>query len=400
MLYPPGYSKRAPQTDEDPDLRELAQARVDARATGQPPRPPHISPAAAAFSNSVRPARRPPSMNFDRHDSALDQLSQSAPPAQAQGSNPRTSSPFGAASTRAQGNAFANVDRSGQQNLTGGGDFANRPRDPRQPRPTLGAGPRPPSTPRPGQIATNNLGLPSTPTTAAVDASGIRDVVADPSKAPGANDDLHGLASQQITDKEYYDSREADLKASKAQALQQAEARAGLGGMGLSGGTAALVGDVSRVQDRGINQDLYELAQAQQEARFKQQQQDAAIDEYEVTDDLDRNDDGMIAGHKIGEDGWGDGNPDNNKYPGDEKPKPTSPRYDDEVNFAGDRPNRHGLDEWAAYTDDFEETSDHGHNPLDEYVGSDEQFDYYIGRVDHKKWRVPRAKKGSPGIRA
>lgn len=114
--------------------------------------------------------------------------------------------------------------------------------------------------------------------------------------------------------------REAERKAAadelargKANALQAADARAGLGGFGLSGGTAALQGDIGRTQDRSATLAMAEFDRRQRDDDFTSVQRQAALDDLESASDTDYDGDGMIGGRKVGADGVGDGIPDNDE---------------------------------------------------------------------------------------
>lgn len=250
MLYPPGSRRQPPPPppeEDDPDLRALAEDRVNAKR--------------AAAGGAPSPARN--------------------------------TSPF------------ANVTAQ-RQNFGGGGGAPNQPRDPRPPTPTLGQGPQAPTLAPPAPLAPPpekdpGMGIPGYGGTDSIGTN------------PPKEDDLSELARMQLEQQKEYSAREADLKASKARAMQQAEARAGLGGLGLSGGTAALVGDVSRVQDRGVTEDLMDLARSQRGEQFDFIKRQEALDDLEASEDRDVDGDGKVGGFKVGEAGRGDGDPDNNE---------------------------------------------------------------------------------------
>lgn len=88
----------------------------------------------------------------------------------------------------------------------------------------------------------------------------------DENKPTGGDDaeDLEAIARAR-EDKAERDAAAAEMKAGKAKALMMANARAQLAGMGLSGATAALEGDISRTQDRSAVLADAELARNQRD---------------------------------------------------------------------------------------------------------------------------------------
>lgn len=126
--------------------------------------------------------------------------------------------------------------------------------------------------------------------------------------APNADlDELALLRQQQAAD--------------KAKLQEQAAARAGFSGGGLSGSTSAMMGDLSRTTDRTNNQAIIDTEKAQADRKFKDVQRNAVLDSMELADDHDYNKDGTIAGQKIGG-VIGNDNPDDN--PGAQPAAPTN----------------------------------------------------------------------------
>lgn len=113
--------------------------------------------------------------------------------------------------------------------------------------------------------------------------------------APRADtgDDLDSLAEQRA-------AAAAELDAGKAKALQDASARAGAGGFGLSGATAALSSDIGKVQDRNKVLTMAEFDKQAADQQFTDIQRRAALDDLESAADIDYNDDGFIMGQKVG----------------------------------------------------------------------------------------------------
>lgn len=84
------------------------------------------------------------------------------------------------------------------------------------------------------------------------------------------------------------------LEANRAQAMQQAEARAGLAGMGLSGATGQLVSDVGRQQQREGQLAMGQFERQQAAAQFQDMQRKAGIWTFEEEFGVDADDDGII----------------------------------------------------------------------------------------------------------
>lgn len=112
--------------------------------------------------------------------------------------------------------------------------------------------------------------------------------------------DMAGLKQRQEQERL---AAQQELAAGKARALQNSAARSGMAGLGLSGGTSALQGDISRTQDRTAVQTMTDLTsrqreeqRAQEDRTFTQQQQLAALNDMEAADGVDYNSDGSIDG--------------------------------------------------------------------------------------------------------
>ena len=96
-----------------------------------------------------------------------------------------------------------------------------------------------------------------------------------------------------------------ELEAQRAKAMQQAEARAGAAGMGLSGATGQLVSDVGRQQTRAGQLAMGDFERAQAQAQFQDIQRKASIWNSEQAENQDLDGDGFR------------GNPDLKEQPGD-----------------------------------------------------------------------------------
>lgn len=101
------------------------------------------------------------------------------------------------------------------------------------------------------------------------------------------------LDQQQASD---YQATADQLRADRAQALQNMAAASGLGGFGLSGASATLQSDTGRTQDRTAIQTLADLRTKQQDAKFKGVAEDALINDEEAASGVDINHDGTIGG--------------------------------------------------------------------------------------------------------
>jgi hypothetical protein len=251
----------------------------------------------------------------------------------------------GGAASPGMGNPFSNVDRSGQQNfdptrnggrpLASASSFANR-EDIGRPLPsTLGAGPRPPE-PTAGVNAAAQRA-------AAIEAAKRkareqteqwkRDHPGETWNGGADEDNVDDLVSLKAQHEKEWQAAQDELAAGKAQALQTAAAKSGAAGFGLSGASAALQGDVGRAADRNEVLTLADLRGKQNDENFAELQREVALFQAEEDNDTDLNHDGIVAGHKVGVDGFGDGDLDNNKLPSD-KDKDKK-HHDDKVTLKG-----------------------------------------------------------------
>ena len=112
------------------------------------------------------------------------------------------------------------------------------------------------------------------------------------------------------------DALAAKLDSAAAQNQAGAAAKAGLGGFGLSGGSAAMASDIGSADARERVLALQDLANAQKDQDFQDIQRTAAIDDLEEEQDRDLDGDGDVAGKSLRGKGvtlFGDGDPSNNK---------------------------------------------------------------------------------------
>lgn len=107
-------------------------------------------------------------------------------------------------------------------------------------------------------------------------------------------DDWDDLFDVQERQREERQALEEELASRRAEALQQADARAGLAGMGLSGASAALRGDVARVQDREADLAMANLGRQQSDEAWQQLQRSIALWDFEEEDGVDYDGDGFI----------------------------------------------------------------------------------------------------------
>lgn len=103
--------------------------------------------------------------------------------------------------------------------------------------------------------------------------------------------DLAKLRGQQLKERR---AASEELAVGKAKALQQGEARANLGGMGLSGATAAQQSDIGRTQDRSAVLAEADLERKQRDEQFTAVQRLAALSDLEEADNTDYNQDGTV----------------------------------------------------------------------------------------------------------
>lgn len=108
-----------------------------------------------------------------------------------------------------------------------------------------------------------------------------------PQDEQGLFDDLEDINERQKQEREAFAD---ELESRKAEAEMAAQARAGLGGMGLSGATTALVGDVGRQEERAGDIAMADLARRQQQETFDELRRQASIwaFEEEFGEDLDK----------------------------------------------------------------------------------------------------------------
>lgn len=85
-----------------------------------------------------------------------------------------------------------------------------------------------------------------------------------------------------------------ELEANRAKAMQQAEARAGLAGMGLSGATGQLVSDVGRQQQRAGQLAMGEFERQQARGALQDVQRQAGIWAFEEEFGVDADNDGVV----------------------------------------------------------------------------------------------------------
>ena len=92
-----------------------------------------------------------------------------------------------------------------------------------------------------------------------------------------------------------------ELEAQRAKAMQQAEARSGAAGMGLSGATGQLVSDIGRQQTRAGQLAMSEFEQQQAAADFLDVQRKASIWDLEQASDQDFDRDGFRGNPDVGD---------------------------------------------------------------------------------------------------
>lgn len=92
-----------------------------------------------------------------------------------------------------------------------------------------------------------------------------------------------------------------ELAAGKAKAQLDAQSRSNLGGMGLSGASAAINSDVGKQQDRNAVLTMDALRKSQNDERFTKVQQMAALDDVEEQTHTDLDHDGDINGVPVGQ---------------------------------------------------------------------------------------------------
>lgn len=119
---------------------------------------------------------------------------------------------------------------------------------------------------------------------------------------------------------------EAEIDASNAKQQMDARSRAGLGGLGLSGGAQAGAADLARQQARTKALTMADFDRMAEEQAFTDIKRDAAVYDFEELYDLDMDNDGKVAGVKVAG-VIGDGDPDNNPdtTPSEKKPDAVRP---------------------------------------------------------------------------
>ncbi len=228
---------------------------------------------------------------------------------------------------------------------------------------------------------------------------------------------------------EEQDAARADLAAGKAKALMMANARAQLAGMGLSGATAQLEGDIGRTQDRGAVLSMAELQRRQRDegrddrgldiderraasaetradadAEFTKLQRKIAINLLEEQTGQDQDDDGDVNDetpkqkavrdnmvNNLGTEESGNDQADAVKRNTDgsaDARDPNGPNgrfgHIPEVNGRLEVPE--GMNVSSAELRDRRLMSAH----VDWYFGSDGAYDYYESQVDGKIMKVKR----------
>lgn len=105
----------------------------------------------------------------------------------------------------------------------------------------------------------------------------------------GLFDDVTSIDARQERERQAFAD---ELAARKAEEIQRTEARAGLGGMGLSGATSELVGDVARQAERAGDIAMADLGRRQQQETFDELRRQASIWAFEEEFGVDLNGDG------------------------------------------------------------------------------------------------------------
>lgn len=117
-----------------------------------------------------------------------------------------------------------------------------------------------------------------------------------PDAGKAAEDELDDLARTRAEREKERKAAEEELRLGKQRAVQQADARAGLAGFGLSGATSAQVSNVARAQDRTATLTLADLDRRQRDEDFQAIQRKAALADLEDAYGEDIDGDGRIAG--------------------------------------------------------------------------------------------------------
>lgn len=133
-------------------------------------------------------------------------------------------------------------------------------------------------------------------------------------KAKGGDDGMDELARAR-------QAAAQEIDAQNARAAMDQRSRAGLGGLGLSGAASMAEGDLARQQARSKALTMQQFDQAAEDQKFSDVQRRAALDDLEDAADVDYNNDGMVAGRKVGGK-IGDGDPENDPYTGKPEDEP------------------------------------------------------------------------------
>jgi hypothetical protein len=115
------------------------------------------------------------------------------------------------------------------------------------------------------------------------------DAADQPDEPQGLFEDLGDIDNRQERERQAFAD---ELEARRAEAMQQAEARAGLGGMGLSGATAELTADIGRQEARAGDIAMADLARRQQKETFDDLRRQASIWVFEEEFGVDLDGDG------------------------------------------------------------------------------------------------------------
>lgn len=110
-----------------------------------------------------------------------------------------------------------------------------------------------------------------------------------PDEPQGLFEDLGDIDTRQERERQAFAD---ELEARRAEAMQQAQARAGLGGMGLSGATAELAADIGRQEARAGDIAMADLARRQQQETFDELRRQASIWTFEEEFGVDLDEDG------------------------------------------------------------------------------------------------------------
>lgn len=111
----------------------------------------------------------------------------------------------------------------------------------------------------------------------------------EPDEPQGLFEDLGDIDTRQERERQAFAD---ELESRRAEAMQQAQARAGLGGMGLSGATAALTSDIGRQEARAGDIAMADLGRRQQQETFDELRRTASIWAFEEEFGVDLDGDG------------------------------------------------------------------------------------------------------------